>query len=67
MSKKEWKSGYPRKRGIYKCRIDGKEEQPLMHKCCEITDRHRWMTLDGQDIVGHAIEWKEGTLGAADL
>ena len=30
----EWNKGYPEKRGVYKCRVDGKE-QYLVHKRCE--------------------------------
>lgn len=63
----DWKMGFPKERGIYRCRIDGREEKCLMHKCCELTDRHRWMTLDCRDIVGHAIEWTGEKLGAKDL
>lgn len=54
----EWHEGFPEKRGAYRCRIDGSDEiVTLLHTACTITDRHRWMTLGGHDVVGVTVEW----------
>ena len=51
-----WHEGFPEERGVYKCRVDGKE-QYLVHHKCEMNKRSWWSTLIGQDVVGYLVEW----------
>lgn len=55
---KTWKEGWPKSRGLYRCRVDG-EEKILTHHYCALNNRHWWSTTDGHDVVGFAIEWRE--------
>ena len=54
----EWKKGYPQELGPYECRVDGKEKT-LLHKCCQLNGKHRWMTLGGGDVIAQEILWRE--------
>ena len=58
----KWKSGWPEKRGVYKCRVDG-AEQFLTHHSCDLNGRHWWSTLRGFDVVGCKIEWTGDPIG----
>lgn len=55
-----WREGFPKKNGVYKCRIDGGDPVALVHKVCHINGKHRWMTLKGYDVVGVTVRWREG-------
>ena len=37
----EFKKGYPDKRGLYRCLVDG-QVRHLVHHKCDITGRHWW-------------------------
>ena len=52
----KWNQGFPEKRGVYRCRVDEKE-QYLIHKRCDMNGRHWWLTMNGFDVVGCKIEW----------
>lgn len=54
--KTEWKEGFPERRGIYKCKVDGKETVLTHHKC-DMSGKHRWSTVDGYDVIAEKIEW----------
>lgn len=58
MSKETWKKDWPKQRGIYRCKVDGKP-MVLTHHFCELNGRHWWSTTDGHDVVGCNIEWSE--------
>lgn len=45
-TKKDWKSGWPKKQGWYSCLVDG-EEKNLRHFICEMSNRHEWVRPDG--------------------
>jgi hypothetical protein len=62
----EWQTGFPERNGIYKCRVDGKDIRPLMHKKCSINGRHRWMELTGHDVLG-SVEWRGERLSIEEL
>lgn len=62
----EWLEGFPEQNGIYKCLIDNEEIKPLMHKKCSINGKHRWMLLDGHDVLG-SVKWKGSRLGIDEL
>lgn len=62
----EWRDGFPERNGIYRCRINGEDIRPLMHKRCTINNRSRWMELDGHDAVG-SIQFENKRLGAGDI
>lgn len=62
----EWLDGFPEPNGIYKCLINDEEIKPLMHKKCSINGKHRWMSLDGHDILG-SVKWKGSRLGIDEL
>lgn len=51
-----WNKGWPAERGVYQCRVDGKE-QHLVHHRCDMNRRHWWSTMNGFDVVGCKIEW----------
>ena len=50
----EYLKGYPKEPGIYKCKADGKDVV-LRHAICELTGRHRWIRLNGSDIIAQEI------------
>lgn len=56
--KSKWNEGFPEKRGIYKCKVDGKETVLTHHKC-NLSGKHRWSTVDGYDVIADKIEWSE--------
>ena len=58
MSEKKWIKDWPKSRGIFRCRVDGKEKV-LTHHYCELNGKHWWSTTDGHDVVGFNIEWCE--------
>ena len=62
----DWKNGWPDKRGLYRCKVDGKETV-LVHHRCDLNGRHWWSDTRGFDVVGHRIEWRGGPLSADDL
>jgi len=67
MSKEiEWHDGYPDKRGLYKCMVDGKEQFLVCHRC-DITGKARWSDVRGYDIVGCQIKYSAGPLKAHDI
>ena len=41
--KGEWREGYPKEIGPYDCELNGK---------------HRWMTLQGGDVIAAKILWR---------
>ena len=53
--------GYPTRRGVYRCKVDGKEMW-LSHRTCDLTGRHWWATVDGHDVVGCKVEWSDEML-----
>ena len=55
--KGEWREGYPKEIGPYECQVDGKEKT-LLHKYCELNGKHRWMTLQGGDVIAAKILWR---------
>lgn len=55
---KEWKDGWPEKRGTYHCKVDGKE-MALTHHICTANGRHWWSTTNGYDVVGCKIQWSD--------
>lgn len=55
---KDWKAGWPEKRGIYHCKVDGKE-MALTHHVCTMHNRHWWSTTNGYDVVGCEILWSD--------
>ena len=53
-----WYEGFPYERGIYKCRVDGKEQYLVHHKCnCNRKNPSWWSTINGQKVEGKIIEW----------
>lgn len=54
----EWKTDWPKERGIYKCKVDGKP-MVLTHHYCVNNNKHWWTTTAGYDVVGCKIEWNE--------
>lgn len=54
----DWKTGYPEKRGLYQCRIDGETVTMLAHHRCDLNGRHWWTNTAGGDVVATTIEWK---------
>lgn len=61
-----WNKGYPKERGLYKCKIDGKEET-LIHRRCDISGKSYWMKLNGHDVVGFEILWDDKRPTAEEL
>ena len=64
--KLEYKDGFPEERGLYKCKVDGKE-QILVHHLCQVSGKHWWSDVLGYDVVGFKIEFQDKKLTAADI
>lgn len=62
----EWRKGWPKQRGLYRCRVDG-DERLLVHHCCDLNGKHWWSDTKGFDVVGCTIEWKDKRLTADDV
>ena len=52
----EFKKGYPDKRGLYRCLVDG-QVRHLVHHKCDITGRHWWTDTAGYDVVGFEVKY----------
>lgn len=59
-TKEERHAGYPEKIGLYDVVHEG-ERKYLLHKVCTMNGRHRWMNVDGSDVIGN-VEWIDGPL-----
>lgn len=59
--KKTYQKGFPEKRGLYDCKVNGNETVLVLHKC-DMTCKAWWMTVDGHDVIGD-VEWS----GLAEL
>ena len=62
----EYKDGYPNERGLYKCKVDGKETY-LMHHFCANNCKHWWSYTSGQDVIANKIQYTGEKLKASDL
>lgn len=47
----KYSKGYPKDPGLYSCFVDG-QETVLRHSICQLTGKHRWINLDGSDVLG---------------
>lgn len=45
-----YRTGWPDKKGLYKCKVDGKE-RTLHHHHCKDNGRHWWTYTDGSDVI----------------
>ena len=54
----KFSKGYPKKPGLYKCQADGKD---VVLRCsvCELSGRHRWIHLNGSDVLEKEILFGE--------
>lgn len=59
-TKEQRHAGYPERIGLYDVVHEG-ERKFLMHKVCTMNGRHRWMNVDGSDVIG-TVEWIAGPL-----
>lgn len=59
----DWKTGWPEKRGLYRCRADEEKEVYLVHHKCDVNGRHWWTDTRGYDVVGYQIEWIGDPIG----
>lgn len=62
----EWQDGFPARRGLYKCMVDGKEQFLVCHRC-DITGKARWSDTRGYDVVGCDIKYSKGPLSADEI
>ena len=62
----EGNSGYPERRGLYECSVDGQKKYLILHRC-DITGKARWSDTRGYDVVGCEIKYFRGPLKASDL
>ena len=46
--------GWPKKKGLYRCSVDGKE-MVLHHHFCEMNHRHWWTDTSGYDVIADVI------------
>ena len=66
VEKLEYKEGFPEERGLYKCKVDGKE-QILVHHVCLNSGKHWWSDVIGYDVVGFQIQFQDKKLSAEDI
>ena len=52
----EWKTGYPKKLGVYQCRIDHERETKLRLFMCSLSGKRYWKNIKGRPQEGY-IEW----------
>lgn len=62
----EYRTGWPKERGLYKCKVDGKEKY-LVHHTCDLNGRHWWTDTRGFDVVGCKVEWLDKKLTVDDI
>ena len=57
-----WHTGWPKKSGWYKCRVDGELECLLKYYVCQVSMKPHWVDSNGDymESMGH-IEWSEAT------
>ena len=46
--------GFPTERGLYRCKVNGKE-QTLVHHYCGMNRRHWWTYTSGHDVIGEIL------------
>lgn len=52
----EWHKGYPKKKGMYKCLVNG-EEMELYHFICVMNGKHTWY-LGKKEEIKEEVLWK---------
>ena len=62
----EWNEGFPDKRGMYECLVDGKETYLVHHECMN-NGKHWWSDTRGYDVVGCDIKYKGKALTAEKI
>lgn len=53
-----WNTGYPKEKGWYDCRIDGKEIR-LYFFICELSPKKRYWTDENRQRVYDKVEWRK--------
>lgn len=68
MSEEKWSHTFPKKPGVYKCRINGEREEYLINHLCQLNGRFRWKDLRGVDYDHTAyVEWTGDPLGPTNI
>lgn len=52
----EWHKGFPKKLGVYRCRIDKENEAKLKLFMCSLSGKKYWKNIKGHPQAGF-IEW----------
>lgn len=51
----EWKEGYPKEQGWFRCLVDGKVMK-LKHFVCQMSGRHEWAD-ENNDYIYEDVKW----------
>lgn len=55
----EWKDGWPKKPGWYKCLVDEDVEMELKFYICQVSCKPHWVDKDGDYIeTQYKVKWK---------
>ena len=57
MDEQQWKKGFPNKKGVYHCRIDGEEMQLYLFVCTLNPKKKYWTDTSGRRI-DEEVEWR---------
>lgn len=58
MDEQQWKKGFPNKKGVYRCRIDGEEMQLYLFVCTLNPKKKYWTDTSGRRI-DEEVEWRQ--------
>lgn len=60
MAAEEWKTGWPKRPGWYRCLVDGDVEMDLKFYICQVSCKPHWIDEGGDYIeTQYKVKWKE--------
>ena len=62
----KWHEGFPKEVGPYECMVD-RNIKTLLHKYCQLNGKHRWMTLQGGDVIALEILWRKKITDVSEI
>lgn len=65
-AKPKYIEGFPTERGLYRCKVDGKEKV-LVHHICMNNGKHWWSDAAGYDVIANKITFCDEKLNVEDI
>ena len=52
----EWKDGFPKREGFYRCLIEGELEMKLKFYICQVSRKPHWIDNQGNYVIDR-VQW----------